>query len=254
MEDWEKATNKFLEKWKKDPKVIGITICGSYITGNPTKNSDIDIRITFSDNIDYRERGNQIVDGYLMEYMANPISREYKYFEEEYENRGKSTAHMFSTGRVIYDKTGQIKKLVQEAKKWNKKKFKKASKAYINDKCYFLWDNYDNLEEVYDRGLEDFYFVYYNFLNNIFEFYSAYLGHHNARINKNLRLLKNKKDQVKYDIDPFPDDKFTKLFYDSLKIKEDKAKMMKSYKKLNDYVLDKMGFNGIDGWKVRGRL
>ena len=57
MGDWEKALNKFLKPWKKRKDVIGFLVCGSYITGNPTNRSDVDLHIITSEENDWRERG-----------------------------------------------------------------------------------------------------------------------------------------------------------------------------------------------------
>ena len=78
MENWEKVTNKFLETWLKKDYVVGAFVCGSYVTGRPTKHLDIDLRIIMKDDINWRERGNKIIDGFLIEYFANPIRQEFK--------------------------------------------------------------------------------------------------------------------------------------------------------------------------------
>lgn len=65
--NWEKATKIFLQEWENKDYVIGAIACGSYITGRPTKHSDIDLRIILNDEINWRERGNKIVNGFLIE-------------------------------------------------------------------------------------------------------------------------------------------------------------------------------------------
>lgn len=72
MKPWEDALNKFLASWKEQKDVIGAIVCGSFITGLPTERSDIDLHIILSDEVDWRERGNQYVDGFLIEYFVNP--------------------------------------------------------------------------------------------------------------------------------------------------------------------------------------
>ena len=67
-ENWEKAVDKFIKKWKSKKEVIGALVCGSYVTGNPTKHSDIDIHIILDNKCNWRMRGDEYVDGFLMEY------------------------------------------------------------------------------------------------------------------------------------------------------------------------------------------
>ncbi len=38
--NWEEKLNKFLENWEYMNDTIGILVCGSYITGNPSTHSD----------------------------------------------------------------------------------------------------------------------------------------------------------------------------------------------------------------------
>jgi predicted nucleotidyltransferase len=82
MKAWQKATNKFLKKYKKEDYVIASIACGSYITGNPTKHSDIDLRIITDNKTNWRERGNKIVDNFLIESFDKPLyfKRIYKFF------------------------------------------------------------------------------------------------------------------------------------------------------------------------------
>ena len=71
MEKWELALKKFLKNWENKKEVVGAIVCGSYITGNPSNHSDIDIHLLLSSKTKWRERGNVIIDGILIEYFAN---------------------------------------------------------------------------------------------------------------------------------------------------------------------------------------
>lgn len=249
-ERWEIALEKFVSKWKNKKEVVGAIVCGSYVTGNPSKHSDIDIHLILDKKVKWRERGNEIIDGILIEYFANPLSQHIKYFEDDFKSRRKINIHMFTTGRILFDKNGDLKKIIEIAKDWDKKKFDKPKKIPIEISKYFIWDMRDNLEEVYESNNEEFYFVYYNFLNDLFESYSKYLRFDGVNVNKIRRFLTDNKDKTKYKMPDFPDSNFVSMFVDAIKLK-DKKEMMGSYHKLTDYVLNKMsGFN-IDGWKIR---
>ncbi|MFA5303858.1 MAG: nucleotidyltransferase domain-containing protein [Candidatus Nanoarchaeia archaeon] len=253
MEAWEKAVGEFLKDYKNKDYVIGAVACGSYITGNPSKHSDIDLRIVLKDDIKWRERGNKIVNGFLIEYFMNPIRQELKYFKDDYMDRRRLDAHMYSTGKVLFDKTGDVKKIIKIAKKFNVKRFKKAACVKKESSKYALWDMLDNLEEVYEKNGREFYFVYYNFLNNIFYNYSQVIGYEDVGCHKVLRFLTDKKDMKKYGLFSFPDNLFIELFVKCFDLSK-KDEMMKYYRKLNDYVLKNMGFKGINGWKFRSKI
>lgn len=64
MEPWEAAVDKFLEPWRRRKCVIGAMVCGSYVTGDPSKHSDLDVQIILAKGTCWRERGNRIVDDF----------------------------------------------------------------------------------------------------------------------------------------------------------------------------------------------
>ena len=43
---WEEKLNKFIDNFEYIDDVIGILVCGSYITGSPSKHSVLDVNIT----------------------------------------------------------------------------------------------------------------------------------------------------------------------------------------------------------------
>lgn len=247
---WEFAVDKFLAKWKRRKDVIGAIVCGSYVTGTPSKHSDIDLHIILSDDVSSRERGNEVVDGFLIEYFANPIRKHYEYSAEDFKERRKINSHMFMTGRVLFDKTGALKKFIEFAKKDFSKKYSSLSMVSLELSKYALWDMCDNLEEVFSSGAKDFVFVYHNFLHDLFKYYSAYLRFDFFPAYQVLRFLTNAKDKQKYSIRDFPDKKFEMLFVFAIKL-QDKSLMMKTYKELTEHVLDKMGGFNIDGWRIK---
>jgi len=249
-EKWEVALNKFLKNWKENPDVTGIIICGSYITGNPTKHSDIDIQIILKMGCEWRERGNKIVDGILMEYFANPPERIVGYLDDDQKRRRKIEAHMLSTGKIYLDKDGEVKKLKELAKEHLKKSFDEMPIHKIELNKYHIWDMVDNLEEVYHRGTEDFSYVYHSFLKNLLEVYTEFLKYPDMHENKTFRFLTDKKDREKYGIPEFKDELFVNKFTKAIK-ETKKDKMMKLFEELAKHVQNKMGGFEIDGWKFR---
>jgi len=250
MKKWETALTKFIADWKDRKDVIGAVVCGSFITGNTSKHSDIDIQIILDSNTAWRERGNEIIDGILIEYFANPVKKHYEYFESDYKSRRKNNAHMFVTGKMLFDNTGELGELIKSAKKYLVKKYPKMNKIQVELAKYHLWDTLDNLEEVSEAGGEDFYFVYFNCLYDLFDTYAKFLRFDSLPVNKFRRFLTDEKDKKKYCVGDFPDQEFVKMTVSVLELK-DKPKMMKEYKAMTGHVLDKMGGFNIDGWKIK---
>lgn len=249
MKNWEIALEKFLKKWKDREEVIGAIVCGSFITGNPSKHSDIDIHILLDSKTSWRERGNEIIDGILIEYFANPVQKHYEYTEEDFKQRRKVNAHMFCTGKVLFDKTGELNKLIKDSRKCFVRKYPKQKKFQIEVSKYNIWDMCDNLEEVFETDKEEFFLVFYVYLNQLFDYYANFLQFDSIPVHKIRRFLIDEKDKKKYCIDDFPDKEFVKMFINTLNIKA-KKKMIKEYQNLTIYILDKMGGFNINGWKI----
>lgn len=237
--NWENSLQKFLKQWENKKEVIGIIVCGSYITGNPSSHSDVDIHILLDANTTWRERGNEIIDGILIEYFASPTKRYHEYLEDDLKSRKKITAHMLSTGKILFDKTGELRELVQYSREYMKRENPKQNIIQIELAKYQLWDMCDNLEEVFDAKSEEFLFVFYNFLDDLFEIYAEFLQFNSVPVNKLRRFLINENDKKKYLVDNFPDEKFVRLFISSINIKEH-SKMMDEYKIITNHVLGKM--------------
>ncbi|MDC7220503.1 MAG: nucleotidyltransferase domain-containing protein [Spirochaetales bacterium] len=250
MEKWELALQVFLKKWENNKEVIGALVCGSYITGNPSQHSDIDIHILLDSKTTWRERGNEIIDGILIEYFANPVRSHYEYMENDYKERMKSNAHMFCTGKILFDKTGELDALIKDSREYLVKEFPEQSKIGIEIAKYQLWDRLDNLEEVFDAEGDEFFFVFYNDLNALFETYGKFLQFDSIPVHKLKRLLVNEEDKTKYHVSDFPDEVFLRMFVNAL-FHKDKLTMMKEYQELTNHVLEKMGGFNIDGWKIR---
>ena len=115
MQDWERALQKFIKTWENRKEVRGFLVCGSYVTGNPTKRSDIDLHIVLDISVDWRERGNKVVDSYLIEYFANSPNQIREYFKEDFEENRMHSQTQFASGRIIKDPEGLVTQLKKEA-------------------------------------------------------------------------------------------------------------------------------------------
>lgn len=60
--------------------------------------------------------------------------------ENDFPKRRKIDVHMFLSGKIIFDKTGDITKIIQKAKEYKNKKFPKPKEYQIQLSRYSLWD------------------------------------------------------------------------------------------------------------------
>lgn len=252
-ENYEIVIKKFIKKWENRKYVIAAMLTGSRATDFYSPCSDIDIYIILSDKVNWREKGNELIDGLLIEYFANPIKQIRAYFRQEYSRNSKSTARMFAMGNVIFDKENVIPKLKKEAVKWLRKKFKKPTKRDIEMMKYYIWDNLDNLYKLYYSKSKDFEHHYHFTLRYIITSYAKFLRIEVPHPAKTYKTLTNKEYRKQYFMEDFKDEKFVRLYINCLNAKSTKQKM-KAIEDLVRHVLEKMGGFEINGFKIRSKL
>ena len=115
---------KFIKKMKytENKHVLGIFFYGSFLTGYNNKNSDIDLHVIF-DNSDilHLVRGNTYIDGVRIEYFEKPLIDLYLSVNNDYLNQRNALLSIIGTSKIIFDKTGELKKLQD----YTKNKFSK---------------------------------------------------------------------------------------------------------------------------------
>ena len=105
----------FLSEYENFDNTTGVLVCGSYITGNPSNHSDLDVHIILNENTMYGERGNRLIDDLLIGYFANPATQIIKYFEDDLSKNKLMSQTQFATGEIIFDKDGDVVKLKNKA-------------------------------------------------------------------------------------------------------------------------------------------
>lgn len=249
MAHWKQALDKFIKKWKKKRNVIGAVATGSYALGTATKYSDIDVHIILSNKVNYRERGNKRVNGFVIEYFANPPKMLKKYLEEDYLRGTKTDARMFATGEILFDKTGEVKTLQENAKKLMKKKIKKATKQDTELAKYHLWDQLEDLKDIHEQKSPNYSFLYNLLLERAIDFYTSFTQEETPPLAKLHRFLDEPQFRRKYKMKQWSDKQFSQYVKKCLQ-----TQSIREMQKLIDHVLQKMGGFDIDGWKLRTKI
>lgn len=94
----------------------GILLCGSYAYGQPTNGSDLDLRVITNDGTDFDGRGLRMFDTDI-ELLVNSPERLRAYFEECVATGIPYAVHFWTHGTIIFDRTGIVAQLQQEAQK-----------------------------------------------------------------------------------------------------------------------------------------
>ena len=250
MEKWEKALDTFIQEWMCRDEVEGLLVCGSYVTGTPSKRSDIDLHIILSKETEWRQRGNKIINGYLIEYFANPPDQIREYFREEHAVNRRHAPHQFVSGRIILDKTGTLQQLRNEAAEWMKKEYLELNSNSVELFKYGLWDTLDNLHDAYKKESGSFTYAYWSALISAVDFYSRYMKYDTLPPHKIHELLNELAQRVKYALPDYPDAEYKELLNEALLAKE-KVIMLQCYERIVTYIQERAGGFNINGWQLR---
>ena len=252
MNNWENALNKFLNQYKDEDYFLGAILTGSYATGNNTPNSDIDVFIVTKDSTTWRERGNKLIDGYLIEYFINPVRQVLNEFEEGFINNGIATTRIFLGSKILYDKDGTIEKLINIAKENINREIEPLPEFKKKMNNYTIWHSFYELTSKYERK-EDIDFTYNIYLNNIIESYFLNKQIPFLPIHKIEKMLINEEYRKRYNINKLPNEEFVKKLLNCFNEK-DYDKRYKYAKELYDYYMNENSDFDINDFSLRSEI
>lgn len=252
MNNWENALNKFLDQYVNEDYFLGAILTGSYATGNNTPNSDIDVFIVTKDSTTWRERGNKLIDGYLIEYFINPVRQVLKEFEEGFINNGIATTRIFIGSKILYDKDGTIEKLINIAKENINREIGSLAEFKKKMNNYTIWHSFYELTSKYERK-EDIDFTYNIFLNNIIESYFLNKQIPLLPIHKIEKMLINEEYRKRYNVNKLPEDEFVNKLLNCFNEK-DYNKRYEYARELYDYYMNENSDFDINDFSLRSDI
>ena len=253
MERWEMALSKFLQKYENEDYYEGAIACGSYVTGNNNEFSDIDVHIVLKRGNEWRERGNLEVDGFLIEYFANPVNKYESEMENEKTERGNHTTKMFSQGIVVSDKNGEVKKLKDKAVELSDIELPEASEFDLLASKYGCWDKYDELNVIYKENRDNFYLAYYELYKQLITLHGKVKKLRDFSLTKLDKLLDSKLFRDNYGISKFYDEYDTAIIRECM-VLDTRVKMMEKITKFYNYVMEISGGFDINKFVLRSEV
>ena len=250
MAKCERAAREFLAPWHRRAHVTGALVCGSYVTGHPTPRSDIDVQILLAPGTRWRERGNRVVDGFLIEYFANSAKQIRAYWKNDHAENRRLTATMFVTGRILFDEDGQLKRMISEARRWRRKPLPSRPRTEHERAMYSIWDDVDNLHDAAERGAADVPFQYYHGVRFVYETYARFLRQPVLQVDRILGCFRRGGHPEKYLLDAFPDPDFPPMLLRAIREMQ-LPRMPGRLERLAHYVQQEMGGFEVDGWTFR---
>ena len=246
---WREKLDLFLNDFEYTNEIIGILVCGSYITGNPSSHSDLDVHIILSEDVDFRERGNKIIDGLLIEYFANTPEQILQYFEEDYHKFEFMSQTQFITGEIIKDTNNVVRDLKDKAKEYQDRKFNDLDNSLHELDKYGLWNSLDDLEDMFENDKPEFYFVFYNNLNNLLRSYMK-LSRLPYNMKTMLGQITSDITRQKYLLEELDDKEISEAIKNCL-LSKDKQVMLDNYTFIVQRVFTKSGGFDIDNFKFK---
>jgi hypothetical protein len=250
MQDWERAALEFVESWRDDPNIVGALLAGSYVTGAPSRRSDLDLVLVLAAGTEWRERGSRVVRGYLVEYFANSPRQYRAYFRNDHAQWRRNTATMFLTGRILHDPRGHVQRLRVQAERWSKRPLPRLTRADLAAARYQLWDMLDNLRDLHERRSPALGHAYQHFVQLVYEVYTRFLRAPVVPAYQLHGYLTSARARAKYRLGPYPDARFAALLRRAL-LADGPDVMRRSAERLCVNALEAMGGFEVDGFRLR---
>ncbi|MCL2171414.1 MAG: nucleotidyltransferase domain-containing protein [Defluviitaleaceae bacterium] len=250
MEKWEMAARDFIDSCDFKNDIVAAFLSGSYAFGNADEFSDIDLFIILDDAVDYRERGNRRVDGFIVEYFANPMRQIKKYIEDDMADIGLCDINMIMGGIVIYDKNNAADDARAYCERILENGFAKMSAFNIQMGLYFHWDNFDELRRAHHEQTPDFNMLFHRYIQQAFELYSRYICSPAPSYSKLYKWLSDDGYFNRYGLPPHKDQVFAGLIKQSFELAE-AAELFALAEKIYKHVADGMGGFEIENFTLR---
>ena len=254
MNNWKKKLDIFLADFEHTDDIVGVLVCGSYITGKPTNYSDLDVHIILDNRVDYRERGNKIVDGLLIEYFANPLKQILRYFEDDLKEKDLMSQTQFATGKIILDKVGDVESLKAKARTMISDFYASGQPDLQMSELdkYGMWDMLDDLQDAYEIQRVDFDFLYFTRLNMLLEKYMRCINlPYNCK-----SIYGNIVDAMvreKYLLRELPNTTIKNLIVCAITA-ESKMEKIRAYENLTTEIINEFGGFNVDGFKFKSKV
>lgn len=252
MESWKAAANKFLAEcpFLSDIEVVYLT--GSYAHGVADQYSDIDLYIILNDAVDWRERGNRNVDGFIIEYFANPFRQVKQYIETQHSDGNQITINMILYGIVIMDVNASADTLREYCLQKLAEPSPELDEAFIGVKLYAVWDRFNELERSYHNNSRDFNVQYDQFGIDVIYTYARFLKAPLPPYYHLYRWLTDEEYHKSFSLPKYPDIDFWQQMIHFFTL-TDFAERFCLAEKMKTYVIDKMHGFDIDHYVFRSQ-
>ncbi len=108
---------EILEEVKRDERVQGVLLAGSYAYGEPNEKSDVDLLCVTSDGSDWAEFERMRFGVPVNVFFNSPELIRNKYMQTSIQEGHGDCVHFWAHGKIIHDPNGIVLKIQEEAQK-----------------------------------------------------------------------------------------------------------------------------------------
>jgi len=250
MKQWEQAAKEFIDTCSFKDDIGAAFLTGSHAFGSADDFSDIDIYIILGDHVDWRERGNRRISGWLVEYFANPMRQIRKYIDRGYPELNLTEINMILGGIVIFNKNSAAEDAVSYCKQKMLSEFPRMSDFDIKTGLYAMWNNLDELQRVFANSSPDFIMLFHVFVRQAFELYSRYICSPVPNYHKIYQWLMDEAFRERYGLPAYNDPVFLEMLMQTFDSADAEANIELA-QGIYAYVAGKMGGFDIDDFALR---
>ena len=230
---------KFIENmgYMENKNVLGCFFYGSFLTGYNNKNSDIDLHIVF-DNEDSKHliRGNKYVDDIKIEYFEKPIEDIYLSIDNDFNNQNNALLSIIGTSKIIFDKTGDLRKLQQYALDKFSNPLPPLDDEDAREYVSIINNRMEKLEKTCIGNNPYFYHLYHLTIEKIRKFYHRLNGMPEVQTSKVFRVYTDENYRKSFYKDNIPEQEFIDMYLDAICDNSlNKERKLKKVKDLFDY-------------------
>ena len=209
---------KFINEMNySEDEIIGIVVCGSFITGYATEKSDIDINVIKDDTSSELIRGVKTIDGYKFEYFEKPISDYYKELKVAPKNQKGALLPIIGYGEIIIDRDNIIQELKNQVLSVYNMPIPVLEGDALKEHLAIIDNRVIRLQESYNNNSMDFESIYYLLLERIRKFYSRKIGCYSIPPEKTVKVYSDLEYAKKYCGGSVPDQEFIDMYFKALK-------------------------------------
>ncbi|WP_298512026.1 hypothetical protein [uncultured Kordia sp.] len=244
----EKALTQFVNLWKDRDEIVGILLTGSFAVNAANQHSDVDIKLIVSPTQKKSIKGLCEIDGFSFSYIGRTEEAIKRKFNSDFFSTSKLEAKSIHIGRILYQKNNELTSLKEIASYYYSQPFLKKNIAdeELKSMMYSLYSRYTYLNKT-DIDSPFFVLNYVMFMKLSLDYYAAILNVELFPFDTKIEnILTNKEYLEKYNLAPFPDATFIKLWIHSLhkeNINKENLDIVYGYMKDKIYPLNPKNFD-----------